>query len=68
MTGYTYEKNDCQQCTRSCWCIIWIDELCTSNILCQSCFEDMKASPDMKIVVDRIFKKHGIPQLEPDSN
>ena len=61
---YKYERNECQGCTRICYCIVWIDELTKPSILCNSCFTAMKEAPDMKIVIKRIFDRHGIPQLE----
>jgi len=64
---YKYERNECQGCTRVCYCIVWVENG-SSSILCDACFSAMKQAPDMKIVMQRIFDRHGIPQLEPDSN
>ena len=46
---YKYERNECQGCSRICYCIVWVENG-SSSILCDACFSAMKQAPDMKIV------------------
>ena len=57
-----FEKNQCDRCTRVCFCCV----LGTSR-LCDLCLEAMIHDPDTKKIMSDLMTVYGIPQIEADN-
>jgi hypothetical protein len=55
----TFEKNECQRCTRICFCIVL-----GNVILCDHCFETLHNDPETKNLMKSIEILHGLDNIE----